>query len=470
MAGEMKSDHERLVRAVVENSMAAPFVFKPTHSRKKKVELADLAWVCNNCIILTWMTQKQIDPDRVTNELLREQAIGRNLRQAKWGIKQWRLGHSSLLGVNDWRSFSINYSPDISIIVLSVIDCGEAIARCQDDKAADLGVSLCATIPYSVLKRLAELFGTAVDLVKFLVELRSTGDLSEANAVAWVERYAEDCFGRSGAESLWPGRRLDERFMQVAKNLISARGQPEGGMPKRPAYDIAHLENVFCDISLAEFWRIVVDLRNGVDAVIAGLRYGDTRIYPNVLPLEVYDCATCIIPIAGGDGAPEHRLRAFWENERRLGRMRVGPTIMITLKPSWTALGLFRIKPGTSHIELLLGKKSRETTYNVNPSNSTAPEGVDHDPSLGDWGFGFECPYCHKFVVPLRDTTQGDDNIDIGGAGQVHLKCLNPGCQRLVTCAPTDIKRVNLPMNSVVEIDQAIAHMRPYRGALRSQL
>lgn len=286
MRGDMRTEQEQLVQAISER--AAPYVFKPLHTRKRDDEIADVAAVCNDCVFLLYTTGIGSFP----------KARRHNLNQAAGGFKRWKRGDTPLAGSNQSLSFALDYDPRLTVVVLSVVDCKDAMVEFHPDKAAKLGVTLCATVPLKVLSWLSHRHGSFFDLLSFFWSVRRHAPLPEAHALKWVLRYTAQCLELSGAAKLWPRGHFDERFTEAAYPFVSLRGADgwkDTMAAIRAAYHVKDLANIFCDVGIRDFFFGVVAARTLIDENLALSREKADNVVLNRKTVRWgrYNCYLC---------------------------------------------------------------------------------------------------------------------------------------------------------------------------------
>jgi hypothetical protein len=292
MNGDMRSEQEVRLRRLTDNFMSAPFVFKPDHPQRKGDEAIDLVWACNNCVIVMATTQKTANRGREINRAACNRAIKHNINQARRMLKEWRR-HDYLSGKNRDYKFCIKHSKATHIVVLSAIECSEAFATLHLEDAAKMGAACCATLPFSLLERLGQMHGTAVDLLGYLWWLREhhNQEVPEADALAHLDDYAARSWKYSGAEAFWPGGILNDRYWSIASRLLCVLAQPaespespeklrlqadhevlarlliENPFPRPLICDLADARYPLNDIRAMDILRIVTTLRACIDDV-----------------------------------------------------------------------------------------------------------------------------------------------------------------------------------------------------------
>jgi hypothetical protein len=108
MKDETQSRQERLLKTYFGRSMSAPFVFCPDkygYGANQTDEPADIAWECNNCVILMYLTGTKTYGNIAKDKRRFENARLHNVTQAKKWMKDW--DRYPLVGHNEYHSFFI---------------------------------------------------------------------------------------------------------------------------------------------------------------------------------------------------------------------------------------------------------------------------------------------------------------------------------------------------------------------------
>jgi hypothetical protein len=334
MSDNMASEQERLVKLLAERSMSAPFVFKPMHSEIQGKELFDLAWACNNCLIVMSMQRTTVYADKEKNERKMRKSIEHNVKQSRWFLREWRSGRTVIEGENSWRKFRIKHDPAIRIVVVSVIECGEAVAAFHPDEQANLHVDCCATLPFSSLELLVEKYGSVIDLVFLLVRLRGHPPLPEIEFNSVVQVHAKNCADAAGMTSLWPNYQLDERFTRAACIVLGSRGsQIKLAIDRETPRDMRELEDIFNDFGLVAFWKLVVAIRTAIDGVAAHRSEGRFVLLYETVNLLYYDSVIiCVTNFHDELMRKAGELTEAVGEEMKSGRMKPGPVILCELE------------------------------------------------------------------------------------------------------------------------------------------
>jgi hypothetical protein len=123
-------EQEDLVRAIAEHSGGAPFVFAPDFIPKGSGgrQPADLAWVCNESIVLINMTHKA--------NASAEKLYRHNMDRLLGWLRMWKGGHR-LAGSNYYKRFDLGYDDFEHVILLSVVGGRNAAAQYQPQVVND---------------------------------------------------------------------------------------------------------------------------------------------------------------------------------------------------------------------------------------------------------------------------------------------------------------------------------------------
>jgi hypothetical protein len=154
---EPSYDHEVLVQEMIEFSLGAPGVFRPlvpvdAHTGRKICQLADLAWILRDTVILFFMSTGR-------------GARRHNILQAHDAVRCWR-GGLELRGDNGFRAFSIP-CPSVSRIIVASIVPPDARAEFLRSEAERMKVSMCVNIPQDVIQFGARAGMGGLDFVRF---------------------------------------------------------------------------------------------------------------------------------------------------------------------------------------------------------------------------------------------------------------------------------------------------------------
>jgi hypothetical protein len=316
----------------------------------------------------------------------KEKAIKHNLDQASGWLRAWRDGQV-LTGQNDWHRFAIAYHESIHVIVLSIIQAPKAGISFHHEETERMRVRCCMTLPQAVLELLLSVGGTTLDLIGTLKDVTNLPDrelIPEPDALSLVWRYVELCKQAAGFFKNWPGVHTEERWNEATRPLAGSRSSPYrfGGTsilnPRDPAvarpieiprpeatFDreavvgMSDLRSALPDISLHEFFRLVVAFRDAIDKV--------TRIDPkgNVMPgfwgavgLKHYDFGICALHRADHPYCLDawRSFNASWESKVASGEFKPGPTIVHDSMYGFSVVRDY--VPALSHTEMFLSSFS----------------------------------------------------------------------------------------------------------------
>lgn len=331
--GNTNSPQEEVLKQIAERSLAAPFVFAPDNSQIRDDEPADLVWACNNCVILMYMTEKREYPNKAKRDRVRQQAIEHNLGQANRWLKAWKRGRQ-LTGANGYNTFCILYDPNICVVVLSIIKCGDPVAMIHDVEAKKFGVTCCATLPQSAIQAIAGVGGTSLDLLALIAEIQKFPKgtiVPEEKVSAIIASYAQACWNHFKLDELWPNYQIDDRFHEASYAILTARRRKalEGSGGATPHWiGMSDLTDVFNDIFLGEFFYVTKLVATAFQKLKT-----DTQMEAmfGELKMNLYDFGLCV----GSSMSQEtlDRVSKTWEQEIQSGRMRFGPIIVIDIQP-----------------------------------------------------------------------------------------------------------------------------------------
>lgn len=184
--GKFQNEQERLIALFSKHSMGTPFIFSPEEYQKGKAirEPADLVWSCGNCIVLFYAYK--------TEKSGINKAIEHNLKQAKGWLRAWKDLDISLKGKNEFQEFNIGFGEHKHIIVLSIIECPQAMAVYHLHEAQNLDISVCVTLPFSVLEKMVELYVGLPDFILLLTDLKESNTLSEKEMLTRIASYKNE--------------------------------------------------------------------------------------------------------------------------------------------------------------------------------------------------------------------------------------------------------------------------------------
>jgi hypothetical protein len=365
MASESKSVQEREIRKAIEHSMAAPFVFLADEWKKKSGnnrEPADLVWFCNGVAILMYMCTRKDYGHPVKDARKCQETIDHNLRQSEGWMKEWSAGRP-LIGSNEFRRFEVRRQDARHVIVLSIVESAADIAEFYDERAKDLGVTACVTLPHKFITTLIEFGGSTLDLVHLIRSLKNRGRLSQQEGVALLHRFRKNCCIAGGINLLWPSGKFDSRFYEVSQLVDDVRSQK----PKLPSLGDqldSYIENcrapvgeILTDLHLLEYYRIVGELRVMIDHARQELARGLPTVLEKVVELSHHDLGLCVFPgfvHSKVDMSPYiMSMINTWIQREESGQIRHGPRLMVD---SFAKLGKWMMfeRRAPSHLELFM--------------------------------------------------------------------------------------------------------------------
>jgi hypothetical protein len=159
-------------------------VFAPANYKKGRgtLEPADLAWACNECVVLLWMHESE----RASTEKL----IEHNIKQSRGWMRAWS-GGQTLTGSNDYQRFEIKSTTFRHVVVLSVVSGANAVGRYEsgllnEPRSSELGVTMAATLPAAALEEVVRRDGGLLDLLHLVHRLDRTGSLNTPDCIHLV--------------------------------------------------------------------------------------------------------------------------------------------------------------------------------------------------------------------------------------------------------------------------------------------
>jgi hypothetical protein len=251
-----------------------PYVFAPDRWRKGNAsrEPADLTWACNDCVFLLYLTRRVQRESAARNRRNLLDSIHHNLRQAKGWMREWRRGRP-LTGYS-WKTLSIPFGAYKHVVVLSVVECGGAVAVYHESDARSMGITMCATVPLPCLRLLAEIGAGPLGVIGFLRSLRQHGqEIPQSAALDLIGSANLQARTDSGAAAIWPGLSRSPEFDEATLYAHVGRRGPEGWA------------EWFNDLTLEEFLRVVSAVRLCIDRGIAVSPPESAKRQPH----EVYD-------------------------------------------------------------------------------------------------------------------------------------------------------------------------------------
>jgi hypothetical protein len=254
--GEPDSRQERLIHAFTGLSMGAPFVFHPDNY-KGSDELADVVWACNDCVVLIYAKQVKSYPNHERNVRKSIEAEESNFAQARRWLSDWRSGQR-LRGINSYQSFNLSYNQCRHVVVLSVIETGASFALMHDDLATKYGVAICATIPITLIEKLAQVHGSMVDMVNMLDALRRIEKkVSAEEMLEFAQAYYHNALASAKLTNLESD--MTEN-VELATHLIYRMRlpQPDSTEASNDIYAMpVDAAKIFNDLSLEQYYGII---------------------------------------------------------------------------------------------------------------------------------------------------------------------------------------------------------------------
>ncbi len=338
MAGDTQSNQEILMKTFCGRLMAAPYVFCPDEWRlrhNKRQEPADLAWACNNCIILMYLASSKKHDKAEKNKKKFTADIAHNLSQARGALHTWK--RLPITGSNAWHRFSLAYRSTTRIIVLSVVKTGEGtlsermshhFAELHEDWAERNAVKMCATIPQFFVETLAGTGGSVLDLLILLNSFRADRIIGEERLRNTLLGYRLQCLQAS--EQLnhtdYGLTALDERsqavFAAMCLMLAQTRHRPTamrgGAAPLAPEENIGAKYGILSDIDLEEYFILAKALM-----IVVELSRRSRNPEYLELSLQTYDCAICVAQRSSDESYCRATFE-IWAAPRKAGTARPG--------------------------------------------------------------------------------------------------------------------------------------------------
>jgi hypothetical protein len=377
MSGGTNSPQEAVVKTLCDQSMSSMFVFCPDRFDKGRGrgtdEPADLAWVCNNCIILMYMRENKVHDNVEKNRRALRKAQEHNLSQAKRWLKDWKV--RPLTGRNAHREFYMEHRSTTHIVVLSVIKGACTLVDVHTNLAAKHGMSFCATVPQSLLEELIRAGGSPVDLLILLQRCAGPDEMQESEAHRICLAYLDECYENSSQEinkqidfnpadltgpfawTPWPTVKDPTHLVGMAAFchlvLMKSRKEPipgrDGRLPVVQHSNVGEEFGIFNDLGIADLYLISKALALGWHNVVTN----DLMVLELGLSLAHYDCGLCVLASAD-DMETAKEIDNSWAKRRKDGAMRHGPTICYVLDKRHMFI-CASTRGGTgSHLESLL--------------------------------------------------------------------------------------------------------------------
>jgi hypothetical protein len=345
-----QSDQESLMNVVCGRLMAAPFVFFPDNWKvrpSKERQPADLAWACNNCIVLGWLNHLTSKDTVEKNRDRFKDGIKHNLTQARTSLRTWkgnpRGGHPPpmpITGKNPWHRFWLPRKVATRIVVLSIVEVGEGrlsfdpgdgFLQIHTDWAQEQGVRLCATVPQSFIGRLAGLGGSILDLLILLESVKALhGDeaITEPHALRLLAEYGNVCFQdcqKVIQQAMGPialNERAIANSISIGVALDHTRHRPtrtrDALAPTVDTENVGAKYGILSDMYLGDLLKIAQLIAIGIEQV-----QNSDKLALFDLRLAHHDCGICVARTAASK--PEC-MAAFneWSAPRKTGQARPG--------------------------------------------------------------------------------------------------------------------------------------------------
>jgi hypothetical protein len=385
----MQSQQEQLMGLFSKLAMGEPFFFIPDKYRRGQSprEPADLVWACNGCVVFIYLCRLKDA----------RKSMEHNLRQAKGWLRAWRTLGQVAKGRNSHNTFSIGSTdaPYPHVVILSVIECADAMGIYHRDEVATLGVTMCATIPLSAVACLTGMHASMLDVLHIVdwLRVRHAGAILERDVLSGIAGYHAAAWQASGAHDAWPVNETDpeaaanhfmiDDFLHTMSMLPLERlrnpTRVDGPVDDKDLFasyvaNAMHAARLFSDLTLVETLWLATRVKHCIERVRA--RVADPTRPPNTSPyylehvaLHRYDFTLSAVD-GDGHGPPgavaAEMMLQFSRSHDRTGANRLGPCIHLLTdsKPPSFGCALVAIgpQPPPSATEVFLDRVRAEQT------------------------------------------------------------------------------------------------------------
>jgi len=243
----VQSPQEIFVKTVLEFGLGAAFLFEPAEftkggpgSKQGRGEPADLVWWCRDTAFLFCMQETSRAAERADTH---------NLKQLRGVARVWEKGRP-IVGKNAFRSFHLQATDVDQLALVSVVKAPGATAWVRSEPRTSHNATaprVLASIPQSVLQRLAEHGGSALDLADFMLRLSSLpGPVSEIDALSFLDEQFLADLARCAEDQTIREDRDENLDREVALAIIE-------GMRHGPAEVFTHSGSLADRGALATF-------------------------------------------------------------------------------------------------------------------------------------------------------------------------------------------------------------------------
>jgi len=256
--GMSASTQELLLSTATQHSFGALYLFQPDTYRKGHGvrEPADLVWLCRRTAFLINMQ---------AGASTFESQAAHNMKQLRGWLRAWA-GGKALLGSNAWRTFEIPYDEIEQIVLLSIVDGGDAaaefdwdeLARCQ--MLAGPKAVAAASLPQRLLLDLVKRGGTALDLADYILHLSTLPRVSEEVAMMMLSEQHFDAVHRIRTVMGSAEDRDDELDTKVSQGIVQQLRAHAGIKEGEMTDGIYDGISVFNDLDWEESARLIFSI------------------------------------------------------------------------------------------------------------------------------------------------------------------------------------------------------------------
>lgn len=245
--------------------LGRPFLFRPKKVKKGNSmrEPCDLAWVSDRAIILFYLRSSSKDTF--------EQATKHNLNEAKGWMRTWR--HPALQAQLGPETASIptaeDFSLDKPVHILSLVECSSPSAQSLPDFAIAIGAHSCVSMPLRAVTELIHQGGGFEDLLSLVAQIEaSVRKMDEIETMRMVLIYCQKAWVRSGASTVWPHGRFDNRYIDIANIIhtlrIATLDRVSEGTEEARKSDL-QVKDLLVHTNVEELYRIIATIRRLAD-------------------------------------------------------------------------------------------------------------------------------------------------------------------------------------------------------------
>ena len=302
----------------MQHSLGGRFVFAPDEWKKGNAvrEPSDIAWACNDCIILMYMAHSSPSniPSKDTKK--RNKAILHNLNQAKGWLREWRKGRA-LVGTNEFTSFSINHDTYKHIVVISITSGSDPIACYHHAETKDMSISMCATLPQPTIEALANTGAAAIDLLTLVSALRQlTTPVKQKDSLNNLATDLHNIYKNVDPQLKWLPNDDHAPFVHMQKMLHVLR-EPSNA-PIGSSGDLGCMAEIFNDLLFHDLLTLIVSILNCIERVKPnwdGLAYQRVKLlhYDFIIMVSDFSNSKQAIEIVNNDiDKDTHTIVFYW--------------------------------------------------------------------------------------------------------------------------------------------------------------